>query len=130
MKENKMSTITCLKELKEKGELKYTDIVEFIVNKEILKYEVENSYLHYLKDGKNDEIFKILEIDKYILAKNIYKYKPTIKESEPISFLRIWPETKDHDYPALTRLVKELYRIIEGQETVYTKFTRFEIMDI
>ena len=129
MKENKMSTITCLKELKEKGELKYTDIVEFIVNKEILKYEVENSYLHYLKDGKNDEIFKILEIDKYILTENIYKYKPIIKGPEPI-FHSVWPETKTNDFPALTKLVAELYRIIEKQKPIYTKFTRFEIMEI
>ena len=41
-----------------------------------------------------------------------------------------WPETKIDNFPALTRLVAELYRIIEERKSKFTKFTRFEIMDI
>ncbi|KKM04412.1 hypothetical protein LCGC14_1764530, partial [marine sediment metagenome] len=37
---------------------------------------------------------------------------------------------KYEDFPALTRLVKELYLIIEEKEMTFTKFTRFEIMEI
>ncbi len=124
-----MTTITCLKELEEKKILEYHDIIEFTINNKILRYRVEITYLCYLKNGRNDEIFKILGIDKYILAENIYKYKPTNKESKPIP-LRVWPETEYNDFLALTRLVKELYRIIEERESKFTKFTRFEIMEI
>ena len=111
-----MVTITCLRELEEKRELEFGDIVIFTVNKEILKYTV---YQYFLSLDKiyNDTIFKLLKIDKYEIAEKTYGYK--VNGS--------WPNSKSNDYPALTRLVKELYRIIEP---TYTKFTRFEIMEI
>ncbi len=112
--------ITCLKELEERGILQLSDIVEFTVNKEIIKYYV---WLRFLNTkGNNNKIFEILEIDdKYELAEKAYRYKATEHQ---------WPESKDNDFPALTRLVKELYLIIEEKEIVFTKFTRFEIMEI
>ncbi len=118
-----MSTITCLKELEERGILEYDDIVEFTVNnKEILKYEVKDNYLHNKKKTyDNDRIFEILNIHKNKIAEKEYKYKPLDGA---------WPISKDNDFLALTRLVKELYLIIEKQKPVYTKFTRFEIMEI
>ena len=120
--------ITCLKELEEKRILEYNDIVEFTVKEKTLKYEVDITYLHYLINGKNDTIFRILEINKYKLTKKIYKYTDEYINSKFGEYR--WPETEEQDYPALTKLVVELYRIIEERETKYTKFTRFEIMEI
>ncbi len=118
-----MAVITCLKELEERRELQNNDIVKFTVkNKEIIEYNVWLSFLN--TTDNNNKIFKILEIsdiDKYKLAEKIYGYKPTKDQ---------WPESENNDFPALTRLVKELYLIIKKREPVYTKFTRFEIMDI
>ncbi len=124
-----MTTITCLKELEE---LKEWDNVKFIIEKQIIEYQVWHSYLmnKKIRDTDipiiNDEIFKVLEIDKHKIADKMYKYKTTSE-----GFTGLWPCSRNRDFPALTRLVKELYLIIEGRKTsVFTKFTRFEIMDI
>jgi hypothetical protein len=116
-----MNTITNLKEIKE---LKYGDIVIFSVNKQILKYKVKNNFLsnyEFNKELYNSEIFKVLEIDKKEITGKAYGYK--IDSGD-------WPTSKINDYSALTRLVKKLYTIIEEKETKYTKYNKFEIMDI
>ena len=115
-----MSIITCLKELNEKGCLEYKDEVIFTVNEETIEYTVTNCYLHNYPNH-NYRIFRILELDKSKLAEKIYGYR--IKTG-------YWPPSKTGDYPALTRLVKELYKTIEEKEIKYTKYNRFEIMDI
>ncbi len=122
-----MAEITCLKKLEEKGVLQLDDIVEFTVNKEIIvKYKVCTFFLMNNKFGpNNDEIFNILKIDKNKMAKKIYGHNRNIEQ--PIG---LWPNSNHNDFLALTRLVKELYKIIEEKNTVYTKFTRFEIMEI
>ncbi len=121
-----MSEITSLKELEEKGILEYGDIVEFTVKETIVEYRVSENYLYNYSSNHNDKIFRILEIDKFKLAEKIYNYKPFNIDS---IFSDVnWPETKNKDFFALTRLVKELYLRIE--KPVFTKFTRFEIMEI
>ncbi len=117
-----IKTITNLKELKKRKELQLNDIIIFTIKKEILKYYVYSKFLNH--DVHNNIIFDILELnknDKDKLAEKIYGYE--INSGD-------WPESKENDFPALTRLVKELYLIIEEREPVFTKFTRFEIMDI
>ena len=119
-----MTTITNLKELEEREILQLGDYVEFITKEKIVKYIVQYDFLlnkEHKSNGKNEEIFNILEIDRYKLAEKKYGY--TTDHG-------FWPDSKQFDYSALTRLVKELYLIIEEKETVYTKFTRFEIMEI
>ncbi len=124
-----MSTITCLKELEEREKLDYEDIVKFTIKEKLLKYKVRGLFLQNLSKGNlNDEIFKILKIDKWEIAEKTYKYEPINKKTRKDSTQ--WPETKSRDFSTLTRLVKELYLIIEEQKPVYTKFTRFEIMEI
>ncbi len=118
-------TITCLKELEK---LEFGDIVEFTIKKEILKYEVKSWFLNIIRDNDfdykmNEEIFRILGINKNKIAEKIYRYPLNGNGGD-------WPNSKANDYSALTRLVKELYLIIEEREPKYTKFTRFEIMDI
>ena len=119
-----MSTITCLKELNKRECLELDDIVIFTINEEKIEYRIQDDYLHNIKGYKdNDEIFIILDIDKYEIAEKAYKYKTNKPNS-------IWPTSKNKDYPALTRLIRELYTIIEEKNKVYTKYNRFEIMDI
>ncbi len=113
--------ITCLKELEEKGELTEIDIVKFTVKKQIIKYSVCYTCLSLINSGYNDKIFEILKINKYKLTEKTYGYKANSG---------MWPSSEYRDYPALTRLVKELYSIIEEPVKGYTKFTRFEIMEI
>ena len=122
-----MAEITCLRELEERGELKTSDIVEFIVKEQIIKYNVCYSCLSNRDNFPFDYIFDILKIDKYKLAKKAYRYGDVISYSSKNS---CWPVSKHNDFPALTRLVKELYLIIEEREFKFTKFSRFEIMEI
>ena len=86
-------------------------------------YEVKNSFL-CTYNNFNSLIFTVLDIDKYELTEKAYGYNLEIGS---------WPVSEQDDYPALTRLVKELYTIIEKieeKEIKYTKYNRFEIMDI
>ncbi len=116
-----MATITCLRELEEKEILQRSDIVKFTIKeKPILKYCVWPKFLN--TTTKNDIIFEFLKIDKLTTAEKAYGYKP-IRNSQ-------WPESENNDFPALTRLVKKIYEIIEEKEIIFTKFTRFEIMEI
>ncbi len=117
-----VKTITCLKELEERRILELDDIVEFIVKEEVIEYEVWSRFLNLL-NRPNNRIFEVLEIDdKHKLAEKIYGYI--------IIDGGYWPYSNHNDFPALTRLVKELYLIIGEKKMIYTKFTRFEIMEI
>ncbi len=119
-----IKTITCLKELEERKELQLDDIVKFTIKEQIIEYRVKYNYLKNSKSspGDNDKIFKVLNIDKNEIAEKGYKYK-ALRDG-------YWPCSEDNDFLALTRLVKELYLMIEERKPVYTKFTRFEIMEI
>ncbi len=121
-----MSTITCLKELNKRKCLELDDIVIFTVKEEIMIYKVKTCWLHSLTNT-NYRIFTVLKINKAQISEKTYEYNEPIKFKDKEGY---WPEFKDNDYPALTRLVKELYTIIEEREPKYTKYNRFEIMDI
>ena len=119
--------ITCLKELNERKYLEIDDIVKFTINEQIITYIVRNVYLFISSNGENnDEVFRILDIDKDKLAEKMYGYK----DFKIYPRHNYWPEIREDDFPALTRLVRELYTIIEEKEIKYTKYNRFEIMDI
>ena len=129
-----MSKITCLKELNEKGCLEYKDEVIFTVKEKIIEYKINGSFLNNLRKLNNnlnnillnDEIFEILRINKDQISEKAYGYK-SISHGNTKGY---WPETTTEDLPALTRLVKELCTIIEEGKPKYTKFNRFEIMDM
>ncbi len=119
-----MSIITCLKELNKRGCLENYDTVIFIVDKQIIEYKVMSNYLHCRIH--NNMIFHVLKVNKDQLLERTYGY-------EPIHFknaLYCWAESKENDYLALTRSIRELYKIIEERNKIYTKYNRFEIMDI
>ncbi len=117
-----MSTITNLKELNKRKCLKYEDKVIFTVKEQKITYEVKETFLSN-KNNSNNKIFMILNIDKSIIAEKTYGYETRSMTSD-------WPTSITSDFPALTRLVRELYIIIEEKEPKYTPYNRFEIMDI
>ncbi len=126
-----MAEINNLEELEKRNCLELYDKVKFTVNEETIGYEVKKlSHRTYLCNdgcnGSNCLIFDILKLDKFKIAERVYGY--TAVNSYDTS--KVWPEAKTDDLPALTKLVKELYKIIKEKEFKYTKFTRFEIMDI
>ncbi len=125
-----MAKITCLRELEEREELQLDDIVIFIVGSKKIQYSVDTFFLTNLSKTSpsilnNDEIFKILKINKNKMAEKIYGHNRNKEQS-----IGLWPNSNHHDFSALTRLVAELYKIIEERKPVFTKFTRFEIMEI
>lgn len=86
--------------------LKHGDTVDFIG----IKYTVTKNYLHNQNGKLNDQIFDKLDIKgKYTFCSSRYGYIVTTG---------IWPEYRDHDFPAATRLVKALFKIIEDKEAV------------
>lgn len=83
--------------------LKKEDIIYFT----IIKYRVCDNFLMYeggVTGKDNDEIFNYLSLDKYDFCTKHYGYKTNSG---------IWPASKEDDYPALTRVVKALFEIIE-----------------
>ena len=103
-----MTTITCLKELNKRKCLEFDDTVVFTTNEEKISYKVGDNYLRKdpIKLSNNEEIFIILKLKKYKIATKAYGYKVISADSD-------WPTSEHDDYPALTRLVRELYTIIE-----------------
>lgn len=123
-----MMKITNLKELNKRKILNFEDIIVFTINKEKIEYEVDANYLHN-RIYSNEYIFKILKLNKIEFTETHYGYnkrRRTINDE-------YWPEYKNNDYEAITRVVKELYKIIgEKDPTIKPEpiLSRFEIMDL
>ncbi len=119
--------ITCLKELEERRTLEYNDVVYFTVGEGTIRYTVDECFLRNLETSyDNSSIFRLLKVDKYKLSEKAYGYG--VKREYKSYF---WPDSKNSDYPALTRLVKELYMIIEGpEEDCIPILTRWELLDL
>jgi len=85
-----------------KGTLAQDDTVIFTVGAETLTYTVRSNYLSI--SGDNDKIFILLGLDKNSFCVKHYGYD--------LPRAGVWPESKDEDYPALTRVVNALYNVI------------------
>ena len=94
-----MAEYKCLADLQGKT-LAHNDTVLF----EDLIYTVRSSFLSNC-NGRNSKIFEKLELDSTKIAEEEYGYH---------TYSGSWPECQSHDYAALTRLVKRLYKIIEA----------------
>lgn len=100
-----MATYKCLADLQGKT-LEYNDIVYL----KGIKYTVRTRYLQEEQNCDNEKIFNVLSISsKKSFASNAYGYECSGGA---------WPECKRNDYEALTRLVIELYKIIESQTAI------------
>ena len=107
-----MATYRCLADLQGKT-LEYRDNVVL----KGISYIVHNSYLNCSRYF-NDKIFQDLKIPKTEIAEQEYGYPPLSANDYPS-----WPECKEDDYPALTRLVVKLYEIIEEKTSTVYKIT-------
>jgi ATP-dependent 26S proteasome regulatory subunit len=99
-----------LKELNERGTLQYDDVVMFNCIKHDCKvsYKVRERHLNN-PDGANDFILAYLRneglmTDKYLLASEEYGYYVDSGN---------WPNFRDNDFEAATRLVSKIYKLID-----------------
>lgn len=88
--------------------LEKNDRVVFYYKGIILEYTVADSFLALERYGRNEKIFKLLNLSTYDFAKQHYGYTPGAGD---------WPTCKSEDYIALTRIVEALFDEIEKQET-------------
>ena len=79
-------------------------------------YTVYSQYLCSRSSDYNDQIFKDLKLDKFKFCSDCYGYEPGRGD---------WPESKNEDYAALTRIVEALFsycdEVTVNNEVVYSK---------
>ena len=114
-----MATYTSFNELKDK-QLELGDEVQFTIKGEKLFYTVKESFLTDSKHTSNAIIFEKLNIsDKNKYASLIYGYFAVDGKGECS-----WPEFRENDYEAATRLVCNLFK--KCKEVVVDKTTSIE----
>ena len=79
-------------------------------------YTVYSQYLVIRSSDYNDQIFKDLKLDKFKFCSDCYGYESGRGD---------WPESKNRDYAALTRIVEALFpycdEVTVNDEVVYSK---------
>jgi hypothetical protein len=114
-----MATYKSFNELKDK-QLELGDEVQFTIKGEKLFYTVKESFLTDSKHASNAIIFEKLNIsDKNKYVSLLYGYFAVDGKGE-----RSWPEFRENDYEAATRLVCDLFKKCE--EVVVDKATLTE----
>lgn len=98
-----MATYKCYDDLKHESLEEY-DKVYFYFNGKELNYEVRSRFLSS-RDGDNSKIFDLLKINKQEFTSKAMGYQCDDGQ---------WPEYKPHDYLAATKVVLELYKLIEN----------------
>ncbi len=125
-----MAEIHNLKELNKLGRnLKYEDCIYFTTKDDIIKYKVFHCHLYVSTPTTlwNNFIFEYLglnEKEKYELAEKYYGYKAA---------QGLWPLYKENDFQAAERLIREIYKKLEGSSNLDpSQFiqSRFEILDL
>jgi hypothetical protein len=90
--------------------LAFGDVVYF----QELKYEVGYRYLNDKNNYSNSLIFERLGLNKTEFCSKAYGYESDFYVHDLSS--RSFPECKSYDYPALTRVVLNLFALIEGKK--------------
>ena len=79
-------------------------------------YTVYSQFLCSRSSDYNDQIFKDLKLDKFKFCSDCYGYEPGRGD---------WPESKNRDYAALTRVVEALFpycdKVTVDGNIVYSK---------
>ncbi len=138
-----MAVIHNLKELNELGrDLKILDSIYFTNRDEVIKYKVMGKYLSLPKWEKglpngyifqclcmaNPEVFGMSNKEAFELAEQSYGYPPYNTCADN------WPAFKLDDFPALERLIREIYKMLGDNSLEINKeefiFSRFEILDL
>lgn len=103
-----MATYASFSELKDK-QLEFGDEVQFTIKEDKLFYTVDNSFLADSAHTSNAIIFEKLNIsDKNKYASLIYGYTVVSGKGE-----YSWPEFRENDYKAATKLVCNLFKKCE-----------------
>lgn len=76
------------------------DKIIFTIKDRNYIYTVYSQYLNNKGSYYNDQIFKDLKLDKFKFCYDYYGYEPGKGD---------WPESKNRDYTALTRVVEALF---------------------
>lgn len=97
-------------------QLKNGQKIIFTIKDKNYIYTVFSQYLSNRGSDYNDQIFKDLKLDKYKFCSNYYDYEPGNGD---------WPESKNRDYIALTKVVEALFpycdKVIVDGNIVYSK---------
>ncbi len=134
-----MAIIYNLKELNGLGrDLKEWDWIYFTTKDKVIKYKVighmsGGCFLNYYDNYNNAIIFNYLDLnmnDRYQLAKKYYRYTAI-----DVLSVNSWPECKFNDFPALERLIREIYKRLGDNSTEILDpknmiTSRFEILDL
>lgn len=92
------------------------DKIIFTIKDRNYIYTVYSQHLDIKDSDYNDQIFKDLKLDKFKFCYDYYGYEPG---------KGYWPESKNRDYTALTRVVEALFpycdKVIVDNEIVYSK---------
>ena len=97
-------------------QLKNGQEVIFTIKDKNYIYTVYSQYLCIKNADYNDQIFKDLKLDKFKFCSDCYGYASGRGD---------WPESKNRDYAALTRIVEALFpycdEVTVNNEIVYSK---------
>lgn len=121
-----MATYTSFSELKGQ-QLKFGDEVQFTIKDENLSYEVHTTFLADINHSSNTIIFEKLNIfDKNRYASLIYGY--TVVDGKGVVS---WPEFRENDYEAATKLVCNLFKKCEEvvKDSLYKKGDKVRVKD-
>lgn len=92
------------------------DKIIFTIKDKNYIYTVYSQYLCIRSSDYNDQIFKDLKLDKFKFCSDCYGYEPGKGD---------WPESKNEDYTALTRVIEALFpycdEVTVNNEVVYSK---------
>ena len=97
-------------------QLKKGQKVIFTIKDKNYIYTVYSQYLCIRNSDYNDQIFKDLKLDKFKFCSDCYGYASGRGD---------WPESKNEDYAALTRIVEALFsycdEVTVNEDIVYSK---------
>ena len=97
-------------------QLKKGQEVIFTIKDKNYIYIVYSQYLCIKNSDYNDQIFKDLKLDKFKFCSDYYGYESGRGD---------WPESKDGDYLALTKVVEALFpycdKVTVNENIVYSK---------
>ena len=97
-------------------QLKNGQEVIFTIKDKNYIYTVYSQYLCIRNSDYNDQIFKDLKLDKFKFCSDYYGYESGRGD---------WPESKNEDYIALTKVVEALFpycdKVIVDGDIVYSK---------
>lgn len=101
----------------------FGDLVVFNLPHKDLFYYVRSNYL--FKENEI-EIFKYLNVNPWKFCRNCIDYNPITQ----IDADGIWPEVKDEDYESLSKIIREIYKLISPTSIHKIELTNIDNYDL